>query len=45
LGQIIIDSTSVIDVEKAAFWSAEETRIVLNGISFCWGVDDGEHLL
>jgi hypothetical protein len=45
LGQIIIDSTSVIDVEKAAFWSAEETRIVLNRISFCWGVDDGEHLL
>jgi hypothetical protein len=45
LGQIIIDSTSIIDVEKAAFWPAEETRIVLNRISFCWGVDDGEHLL
>ena len=44
LGQIIIDSANVIDVQKAAFWLTEETRVVLDRISFRWSVYDGEHL-
>ena len=44
LGQVIINSANVIDVQITALWLAEEARIVLDCVSFCWCVDNGEHL-
>ncbi len=43
LGQVIINAANVIDVQETALWLAEEPRIVLNCVSFCGCIDDGEH--
>jgi hypothetical protein len=37
-------STNVIDVQEATLRFSKKPRVVLDGVSFCWGVDDGEHL-
>ena len=41
--EVGMDAVYVVDVEEATFGTSEETRIVLDGVAFCRGVDDGEH--
>jgi hypothetical protein len=43
LCQVTVDSTDIIDVQEAAFRFAEEARVVLDCITFCWRVYDGKH--
>jgi hypothetical protein len=43
LSQVIVDTADVIDVQKASLGFAEESRVVLDCISFRWCVDDREH--
>jgi hypothetical protein len=45
LGEVEENTPLVVDVEIAALWTAEQTRVVLDGISFCWRVDYTEHFL
>ena len=44
MSQIIFYTVLVVDVEKAAFWFAEESGEVLDSIAFGWCIDDAEHL-
>lgn len=44
LSEVLMYSANIIDVQETTFWSPEEPRIVLDGITFCRRVDDGEHL-
>jgi hypothetical protein len=43
LCEVFVDSTDVVDVQEAAFRFAEEARVILDRVTFCWCVDDGEH--
>jgi hypothetical protein len=33
-----------MNVQEAALRFSEQSRVILNSISLCWGIDDGEHL-
>jgi hypothetical protein len=45
LRQIMVDSILIINVQKAAFRSAEEPREILNGVALRRCINDTEHLL
>lgn len=44
LSHIFLDPVFVEDVEEASFGFPEEAGEILNGITFCWRVDDAEYL-
>jgi hypothetical protein len=41
---VVLDTVHVLDVQETALGAAEEGRVVLDGVAFGGGVDDGEHL-
>lgn len=44
LCQVIVDSANIVDVQETALRLSEESRIILDCIALCWGVNDREHL-
>jgi hypothetical protein len=43
LVDVVFDTVRVANVQKAAFGSAKESRVVGYGVAFGWGIDYREH--
>jgi len=37
-------SPNIVDVQEAALGLSKKSRIILDGITFCWCIDNREHL-
>lgn len=44
VGETFFNGVLIIDVQKAALWPPEQPGVILDGVTFGWGIDDAEHL-